>query len=138
MVKVDVVNVVRFSPGHILFVAILCLVGVGDTTDDLPGEVEQCRRLAPKYDATAEVRLVDDSRVDLINNQYAIEVDWSPKWAEAIGQSIHYSLMSGKDPAVLLLVKDPKEEWRHLVRAARVCGHLGIMLYVEERKPGQQ
>lgn len=117
--------------GLVAFLAVGIIAGVA--SDDIPGELEQCRRLAPKYHAKAEVRLSDDSRVDLINDRYAIEVDWSPKWAEAIGQSIHYSLLSGKDPAVLLLVKDPKDEWRHLVRAARVCGHLGIMLYVEEQ-----
>lgn len=104
--------------------------------DDVPGELEQCRRLAPKYEAEAEVQLDDDSRVDLLSDQYAIEVDWAPKWAESIGQSIHYSLLTGKKPAVLLLVKDPGREWRHLVRAARVCGHLGIMLYVEESEGG--
>lgn len=94
-------------------------------------EVAEARKLATRYQAEVEVRLPDDSRVDLLSKTYAIEVDWAPKWAEAIGQSIHYSLLTDKKPAVILLLKDPATEWKHLVRAATVCGKLGITLYIE-------
>lgn len=104
-------------------------------------ELEQARVLAPKYAAQVEVRLPDDSRVDLLTATQAIEVDWAPKWAEAIGQATHYSILTDKKPAVILLLKDPANEWKHLVRAAQVCGRLGIVLYVEpvsaEKSPKQ-
>lgn len=44
---------------------------------------------------------------------------------------IVYSLLADRKPAVILLLRDPATEWRHLVRAAQVCGRLGIVLYVE-------
>jgi len=100
-------------------------------------ELEEARRLAPKYHAKTEVVLSDGSRVDLLSDKYAIEVDWAPKWAESIGQSVHYGLLTDRKPAVLLLLKDPVKEWPELVRAARVCGHLGIMMFVEQVK-GQE
>ncbi len=34
----------------------------------------------------------DNSRTDCISATHAIEVDFSTKWAEAIGQALHYSL----------------------------------------------
>ena len=36
-----------------------------------------------------EVRLPDRTRVDCLTNEYAIEYDFSNKWAEAIGQALH-------------------------------------------------
>ena len=109
--------------------ALACLVALCSTTS--ANELTQARRLAAKYSAQVEVRLPDDSRVDLLSDTHAIEVDWAPKWAEAVGQAIHYSLLADKKPAVILLLRDPATEWRHLVRAAQVCGRLGIVLYVE-------
>ena len=101
-------------------------------------ELAECRRLAPKYDAQVEVKLADDTRVDLLNDEYAYEVDWAPKWAEAVGQSVHYGLMTNRKPAVILLLKDPSTEWKHLVRAARVCGRLEITLHIEEVMKGHE
>lgn len=109
--------------------ALACLVALCSTTS--ANELTQARRLAAKYSAQVEVRLLDDSRVDLLSGTHAIEVDWAPKWAEAVGQAIHYSLLADRKPAVILLLRDPATEWRHLVRAAQVCGRLGIVLYVE-------
>lgn len=109
--------------------ALACLVALCSTTS--ANELTQARRLAAKYSAQVEVRLPDDSRVDLLSDTHAIEVDWAPKWAEAVGQAIHYSLLADRKPAVILLLRDPATEWRHLVRAAQVCGRLGIVLYVE-------
>ncbi len=50
-----------------------------------------------------EWRLSDGSRVDCLTKDYAIEFDFSTKWAEAIGQSLFYSLQTGKKPAVFLI-----------------------------------
>jgi len=109
-------------------VLLLCVLGARG------GELDEARRLAPKYRAETEVVLSDGSRVDLLSDEYAIEVDWAPKWAESIGQSVHYGLLTGRKPAVILLLRDPVHEWPELVRAARVCGHLGIALFVEQVK----
>jgi len=50
-----------------------------------------------------EVRLPDRTRVDCLTDDYAIEYDFSNKWAEAIGQALHYGLMTGKHPGVVLI-----------------------------------
>lgn len=99
------------------------------------GELEECARLASKYQAETEVRLEDGSRVDLLTPTHSIEVDYPKKWAESIGQSLHYAELTGKKPGVILLLSDPKTEWQFLVRAARLCGKYGITLYIEEIEP---
>jgi len=43
-----------------------------------------------------EVRLSDRTRIDCLTAQYAIEFDFASKWAEAIGQSLHYASQTGK------------------------------------------
>jgi len=95
-------------------------------------EREICQELSAKYNAEVEVVLSDGTRCDLLSDTLAIEVERTPAWAEAIGQSLHYAELSGRKPGIILLLSDPTTEWRHLVRCARLCGKLGITLYVEE------
>lgn len=52
----------------------------------------------------SEVVLFDRTRVDCLTDKYAVEVDFAYKWAESIGQSLYYSTITGKLPAVLLIV----------------------------------
>lgn len=94
-------------------------------------ELAECRRLAPKYEAEAEARLWDATRVDLLSDRYAIEVDWAPKWAEAIGQALYYAEVTGREPAVLLLVRDFRGEARYVYRAQTVCARLRLRLFLE-------
>ncbi|MCP4383776.1 MAG: hypothetical protein GY798_20585 [Hyphomicrobiales bacterium] len=42
----------------------------------------------------------DDTQVDCLSDTHAIEVDWSDKRAEAIGQSLHYALWTEEIPAI--------------------------------------
>lgn len=69
-------------------------------------EVEWVRHIQqtemPQY--RTEVVLWDNSRVDMLD-EYAIEVDWVEKWAEAIGQVLFYSKITNKPPMIILLVK---------------------------------
>jgi hypothetical protein len=62
-----------------------------------------------------EVRLSDRTRVDCLTERYAIEYDFTHKWAEAIGQALHYSLMTGKRAGIVLIgsQEDPgyKRAW---------------------------
>ncbi len=90
-----------------------------------------CQALAPKYGAEVEVRLWDGTRCDLLSATEAIEVDWAAKAYEAVGQAVWYSIVTGRRPAVLLLVRDPAKEARHIYRATAICTRLDITLYLE-------
>lgn len=56
-----------------------------------------------------EYELPDHTRVDCLTEDYAIEFDYAKKWAESIGQSMYYARMTGKKPAVAIIIKSPKE-----------------------------
>ena len=75
-----------------------------------------------------EVILYNATRVDCITEEFAVEVDWAPKWAESIGQALLYANLTGKAPAVLLITRDG--EHRFLARWHNAAEGLGIRLFV--------
>lgn len=56
-----------------------------------------------------EVTMNDRTRCDIVTDTFAIEVDFANKWAESIGQSLHYSLLLGKKPCILLIMESVKD-----------------------------
>jgi len=63
-----------------------------------------------------EVVLADGSRVDCVTSTHAVEFDFGAKWAESIGQSLHYSSMTGKRGGIVLITPE------HSVYLRRVRG----------------
>ena len=57
-----------------------------------------------------EFRLPDATRVDCLTEEYATEFDFANKWAEAIGQALHYGRMTGKKPAIALIMEKESDE----------------------------
>jgi hypothetical protein len=53
--------------------------------------------------------LPNGTYVDCISDEYAIEVDWSNKWAEAIGQSLMYASELERLPGIILLCKPDQD-----------------------------
>lgn len=76
-----------------------------------------------------EVVLKDKTRVDIVTNDYAIEVDFAHKWAEAIGQSLYYAKELNKKPGILL-VWSGDNEIRYLNRLMEVAVEHGIKVWV--------
>jgi hypothetical protein len=100
-------------------------------------ETVEAERIAPKYNAEIEVRLWDATRVDLLNDEYAIEVDRPSKWAEAIGQAGYYAELTNRKPGIVLLVSDMKRETKYIYRCQTVCAKWGIRLWLES-VPGEE
>lgn len=95
-------------------------------------ERTESARLAPKYDAVTEVTSWDGTRADLVNSEYAIEVEWAEKWKESIGQSIYYSIVHNKKPGIILLRKKGLDVSHHIYRCQTVCAKVGITLWIED------
>lgn len=109
-----------------LAIAAFLLLAIGVAAICCGDERAEARRLAPKYGVAAEnieKRLDDGTRVDLLGEEFAIEIDWAPKWCEAVGQCLHYALVTGKRPAIILLQRDAGDA-RHVERCERVCRHV--------------
>ena len=52
----------------------------------------------------------DFTRVDCLTATNAVEFDFANKWAESIGQALHYQLMTGKRAKVVLILEDPQKQ----------------------------
>lgn len=76
-----------------------------------------------------EVVLPDGARVDCVTDTHAIEFDFANKWAESIGQSLYYGLITGKEPGVVLILEQPKKEQRYIRRLETVAKKTGIMVW---------
>ena len=56
-----------------------------------------------------EYVLNDKTRVDIVTNEYAIEIDYAKDFYEAIGQSLFYSIKTGLKPGILLVIINDKD-----------------------------
>ena len=75
--------------------------------------------------------LYDGSRVDLLDQEIAWEVDWAYKWAEGVGQASLYSQLTNQKGGVILLTKDKRADQRYLLRARIACSSAGLILVVK-------
>ena len=74
-----------------------------------------------------EFVLWDNTRVDCLTKDYAIEFDFANKWAESIGQSIYYAKMTGKKPAVALILTK-LDDYKYVKRVERADSNIKIFL----------
>jgi len=87
------------------------------------------QRWCEQQNGEAEVRLKDKTRCDCLTDDYAIEVDFSHKWAEAVGQSLHYAKMTGEKAGILLIVEDNKDK-KHVSRLQNVIDYHNLPIRV--------
>lgn len=67
-----------------------------------------------------EYENIDKTRVDCLTEYHAVEFDFANKWAESIGQALHYQLMTGKKAMVVLILEDPKAEMVYFNRVKKL------------------
>jgi len=67
------------------------------------------QRWCQEHGGRMEARLPDGTRVDCLTATHAIEVDFARKFYEAIGQSLYYSLQTGKRAGIILILECPAE-----------------------------
>ena len=75
-----------------------------------------------------EVKLIDDTRIDCLTKTHAIEFDFASKWAEAIGQSLHYSRMSGKNAGIVLII-EKNSDYKYYNKIKPLCEQYNIALW---------
>lgn len=80
------------------------------------------------FNGISEYELPDSTRVDCLTLNYAVEFDFAKKWAEAVGQSLHYGIMTGKKPAIVLIIEKPKD-FVYYNRLKTICQRHGIKLW---------
>ena len=83
---------------------------------EVADRVWRCRRV-----------LWDMTRVDCLTKDYAVEFDFAKKWAESIGQALYYSKMTGKSPAIALILTTPND-YHYVKRVERLDNGIKIFL----------
>lgn len=81
-----------------------------------------------------EHRLPDRTRVDCLLDDYAIEFDFAKKWAEAIGQSLYYSMMTERNPGIVLILKESNDQ-KYLDRMIKVIEEKNLNIKVWTIEP---
>jgi len=119
---------------YILLVVVLLLTGCFNKEIAYSHNKEKYYqvKLCKKLDGKMEYRLSDKTRVDCLTDTYAIEVDWAKKWAEGIGQSLYYAQMTGKYPAVALIVS--KKDNRFKKRLQKVANKYNIKIFFLDKE----
>ncbi len=66
-----------------------------------------------------EVTLKNGTRCDCITETHAIEIKFAAKWQASVGQSINYSLQTGKRAGIVLILESTKDQkyWKQLTIA---------------------
>lgn len=77
-------------------------------------------------EGVSELILKDGSRVDCLTEKHAVEADRAYKWAEAIGQSLLYSNLTGKEPAVLIILYNDRNDCAYIKRLYNATKNLNI------------
>lgn len=65
---------------------------------------------------------VPSGRVDLVTDSVAYEVELAANWKEAIGQSLWYSLQTGKKPGIII-VKETPEQFKYVQQLNSALQH---------------
>jgi len=107
-------------------------VDMPDTQESLAhmNEVAWSAKIAKEIGGQAEVRTPDGSRVDILTDEYAYEVEWAHKPFEAVGQAVYYGLAFNRKPAVILLMRPDQE--KYYLRCLVLCAELDV--HLETRK----
>ena len=80
-----------------------------------------------------EVVLPDRTRCDCLTTTNAVEFDFGPKWAEAIGQALYYSIQTGKRAGVVLILEKSTDR-RYWIRLNSVIEHFRLPIDTWEIK----
>ncbi|GAC1467807.1 MAG: hypothetical protein PVSMB11_03370 [Desulfuromonadaceae bacterium] len=85
-------------------------------------------RWCNEHNGLMEYVLEDRTRVDCLTDDFAIEFDFAPKWAESVGQALYYALKTGKQPGVVLIM-EKEGDARHLKRLNALAVRYNIKVW---------
>ncbi len=106
---------------------IVCVTFSASSQGRLNSEAFYVQEWCDRFAGEVEVVLEDRTRVDCETYYHAIEFDFADKWAEAIGQALHYSIQTGKRAGIVLIVEQP-EDMRYVERVHMIASRFSLPL----------
>ena len=68
---------------------------------------------------------VQSGRVDILNDEYAIEVEFANKWKNSIGQALWYGQQTGKQPGIVLILKS-NNDYKYFIQLNTALDYAGL------------
>lgn len=103
---------------------LVCLIIAGGCQIPVPPEKKNEAWYQKKWCAArggrVEVKMPDNTRCDCVTDRYAVEVEFAPKWAEAITQALHYARLTGKRAGIVFVCRRRSD----LVNIARALANI--------------
>lgn len=84
--------------------------------------------------AQTEVVAPDGTRCDILTDEYAIEVDFADKWAEAIGQSLNYAIQFNKRAGIVLIIES-QNDYKYVIRLNTIINHFKLPIKLWNIEP---
>jgi hypothetical protein len=88
---------------------------------------------AERIHGQKEVLLDDKTRVDVLTDTFAIEVDFADKWSQSVGQSIYYAEKLHKKAGIVLVINGLEDD-RFIQRLMMVAIKHDITVWVIDYK----
>ncbi len=77
-----------------------------------------CRQNQGKFGSLSE----ENSVIDCLTSQYAIDCAFAEKWPETIGRALFHAMATGKEPGICLILKSPDDN-RYWLEMNRTITH---------------
>jgi len=68
---------------------------------------------------------VQSGRVDILTDEYALEVEFANKWKNSIGQALWYGQQTGKQPGIVLILKS-KNDYKYFIQLNTALDYAGL------------
>lgn len=110
-----------------------CAWAFAEEVEAEPPELEMHRVATLCAGMETEVQLPSGARADCVSETHAIEVDYTRRWADAIGQSLHYASELEKLPGMILIChrsSSPGSCLNHHYRVASTFSYWTISMTV--------
>jgi hypothetical protein len=114
----------KFCPLLLLVIASAAIASGAHAGNEHPERWYQVR-WCEAHRGQVEYILPDQTRCDCLTKTHAVEVDFAKKWAEAIGQALHYSAQSGKR-AGLVLILESRQDQKYWARLTKIIAYFGL------------
>ena len=112
----------------ILFLVIFFLHSPITFAANIHKEKEYQNVWCARHNGEIEYTLDDNTRVDCLTEDYAIEFDFAYKWAEAVGQALYYAAKTNKKPGIVLIIEKERDK-RNLKRLEFLTDKYNIKLW---------
>lgn len=111
----------------LFYILIFVWAGMSDLSEAKRLHIEQYYQIkwCQENNGKTEVVLKDRTRVDCLTETHAIEFDFADKIYEGMTQALHYGMMTGKKPGLVLIIEKERDR-KYIERAKKIIKYFSL------------